>query len=246
MRYKVVVSYDGTNFHGWQRQRNDRTVQEEIEKCISKINKETTTIYGSGRTDASVHAVGQVFHFDSRQKMNQENWYRAINSLLPKDIIVLNVEKVESDFHARYDAKSKEYRYFINIGKYDIFKRNYYFQTEKSLDVDKMIKAANVFVGTHDFSSFNATSYEEVKNQIRTLESLNFLLEDDILEITLRGTGFLRYMVRMIVGVLYEIGKGNLEIEDVQELLDKKQKGIVTYRMPGHGLYLYSVDYNKS
>ena len=137
MRYKVTVSYDGTNFKGWQIQPDSRTVQQEIEKALSSINKEKTNIHASGRTDAGVHAIAQVFHFNSDLNLDDGIWIKAINGHLPWDIRVTNVEKVSDSFHARYHACSKTYRYIINTDAYDVFNRNYIYQYNKPLNVKK-------------------------------------------------------------------------------------------------------------
>ena len=244
MRFKVSVSYDGSEFHGWQKQNHVRSVQEEIEICISKISKKETKIYASGRTDAKVHALNQVFHFDSEVNMTSDNWEKALQSLLPDDILVNRVEEVDDNFHARYDAKSKEYRYHILQGEQDVFKRNYAYYIGESLDIKTMKHAAAFFIGTHDFSSFNATSYEEISDQVRTVYSIDIYRVDNGIVIKVIGDGFLRYMVRMMVGSLIEIGKHKHEPEFIQDKLNEKTKGIVPYRAPAHALYLYSVRYD--
>ena len=244
MRYKVTVGYDGTDFHGWQKQNDVRTVQNEIESCISKINKKETRIFGSGRTDAQVHAIAQVFHFDSDIKsMEADHWKKAMTSLLADDIEIIEVKAVENTFHARFDAKSKEYRYQISQGDYNLFTRNYCFHIPQVLDLDAMRHAAQEFVGTHDFSSFNASGYDEIEDQVRTIYDIIIDGSHESVEIKIIGNGFLRYMVRMIVGTLIEVGKNNLDSSYVVENLKKKEKGIIPYRAPAKALYLYSVDY---
>lgn len=245
MRYKVTVSYDGNKFHGWQVQNDVRTVQEDIEKCISIINNKATRIIGSGRTDSKVHAYGQVFHFDSLHKsMNAINWKSALRSLLPYDINVVDVLAIDDQFHARYDAKNKEYRYYINLGDYNIFKRNYNLELNEPLDLEAMRTVAKEFIGTHDFSSFNASGYDEIEDQIRTIYDIMINESHDLLEIKIIGNGFLRYMVRMIIGTLIEVGRNNLDSSYVSEKLLSKEKGSVPYRAAAHALYLYSVEYD--
>lgn len=245
MRYKATVSYDGSQFHGWQIQDDVRTVQEEIEKCISKINKSSSKIVGSGRTDAQVHARGQVFHFDSLHKsMTAKNWKRALNSLLPDDVLIVEIEKVSDDFHARYDATRKEYRYYINLNEYNIFDRNYVLQINESLDIELMKEAAKHFIGTHDFTSFNSTGLDEIECQVRTIYDILIDASHEILEIKIIGNGFLRYMVRMIIGTLIELGKHKIDSSYISKKLDKKEKGIVPYRSAASALYLHSVEYD--
>ena len=244
MKYKVTLRYDGKLFHGWQKQNDVRTVQKEIEQCITKINKQETRIFGSGRTDAEVHALGQVFHFESQiQSMEAENWYKALRALLPEDIEILKVEEVSDSFHARYDAISKEYRYYINPGEYNIFMRDYCLHITEPLDLEVMREAASKFTGTHDFSSFNASGYDEIEDQVRTIYDIIIDGSHDLVEIRIIGNGFLRYMVRMIVGTLIEIGKNTVDSSYVLENLDKKEKGVIPYRVPAHALYLHSVGY---
>ena len=245
MRYKVTLSYDGSQFHGWQVQNDVRTVQEEIEKCLTKINKIKTRIIGSGRTDAKVHALGQVFHFDSvHESMNADNWKRALRSLLPEDIRIVDVLEVDDEFHARYDAKTKEYRYYINLGDYNIFERNYCLELNEALDIQAMIDVSKLFIGTHDYSSFNASTYEEIEDQVRTIYDILIDGSHDLLEIKIIGNGFLRYMVRMIVGTLIEVGRNNIDSSFVSDNLKIKEKGSVPYRAPANALYLYSVEYD--
>lgn len=245
MRYKVKLSYDGSQFHGWQVQNDVRTVQEEIEKCLTKINKTKTRIIGSGRTDAKVHALGQVFHFDSaHESMDAQNWKRALSSLLPEDIRIVDVLAVDDEFHARYDAKSKEYRYYINLGDYNIFERNYCLELNEPLDIEAMREVSKQFIGTHDYSSFNASTYEEIEDQVRTIYDILIDGSHDLLEIKIIGNGFLRYMVRMIVGTLIEVGRNNIDSSFVSDNLKIKEKGSVPYRAPANALYLYSVEYD--
>ncbi|CAM3610021.1 tRNA pseudouridine(38-40) synthase TruA [Erysipelothrix urinaevulpis] len=244
MRYKVTVSYDGSQFHGWQIQNEVRTVQEELEKCLSKIVKKQTTIHGSGRTDAKVHASRQVFHFDASLNMTCDNWYKALNALCPDDIYIQKVEEVDDDFHARYDVTSKEYCYYVNMGDYDVFNKNYVYQFNHVLDVGQMKEAASYLIGTHDFTSYNATPLDEIENQVRTLYALEITQKDDVLEFKITGTGFLRYMIRMIVGALIECGKHKLNPEDIKEKLELKTKATVPFRAPAEGLYLKRVNYD--
>ena len=245
MRLKVTVSYDGSNYCGWQTQPNGESIQNVIEEVLEKIHKEKLHITGSGRTDAKVHAYGQVFHVDSSIKMNEHEWSMAFNTNLPDDIVVRSVEIVHDEFHARFDAKWKHYTYKVNIGNYDPFKRNYELQLCKDLDVDLIKECAKLFVGTHDFSAFNGNSLEERPNQVRTIFKIDVVRNKDSLVFNFYGEGFLRYMVRMLSQTLIEVGKGRLSVERVGELLEEAVKSSAPYNASAVGLYLVKVGYSE-
>ncbi len=243
MRYKGIVSYDGTQFAGWQKQPGKRTVQSEIEKSLATICQTEVEITGAGRTDASVHALGQVFHFDTDRQFT--DIARAINSQLPSDVHVLNCQQVSDDFHSRYDACWKQYRYLINCSDYNPIARNYIWQYNRPLDVEKMKQCAQLFVGTHDFTSFNATRLTEVENQVRTIYRIEVNEENGIVEFSVWGDGFLRHMVRMIVATLVEAGKGNINEAEIAQIMAARDKKACNFNIPGCGLYLVTVDYSK-
>lgn len=243
MRYFITVSYDGTNYAGWQSQPGKVTIQQEIEKVLKKITKETILIHGSGRTDAKVHALGQVFHFDTSLEMDDEAWVRALNSLLPLDIVAIHAQRVADEAHCRRDAIKKQYEYRMNMGEYNLFMRNFVFQLNKKLNVEKMIEASQYLVGTHDFSSFCANPKEEKENQVRTIYSIDFRLDKDLLTISFKGNGFMRYMIRMLVGGLIEVGKEKITPEHLKEVLDKQDKEACNYNSDPCGLYLVQVEY---
>lgn len=243
MRYKVCVSYDGTNFNGFQRQKNYRSVEEEIETVLEKINKEKIRIIGAGRTDKGVHAFGQVFHFECDLKISEEGLKRGMNSLLPQDIYITSVEKVDENFHARYSSVSKLYRYRINIGEYNPLEVNYVYQLNKKLDIDTMIKAANLFKGEHDFYNFCGYQENIEKNFVRIINSVEIRKDGEYVTIEIEGNGFIRYMVRMIVAILVEIGLGKKDENFIKERLDSTIKNRSNYKVPGNGLYLVRIDY---
>ena len=245
MKFKVRVQYDGSQFSGWQKQSNNRSVQEEIEKALLKINKKNIQIHGSGRTDAGVHALAQVFHFESDLNMTASNWKQALNSIISKDMIILSVVHSKDEFHARYHALSKTYEYKINMGDYDPFNRNYEFQYNKQLDVEKMKKTLRIFIGTHDFTSFNATEVKILENQMRTIESFDLKQTGEHLSFTIKGNGFLRYMVRMIIAACVEVGKGKKSVEDIKDILERRDKEAFARNIDPRGLYLVEVDYGK-
>ena len=242
MRYKCIVSYDGTCFHGFQVQPNLRTVQEEIEKVLQIICKKKITIFPSGRTDTGVHAIGQVFHFDTEIDMGEWNMKNAINSRLPRDIYIKEVSKVSLDFHARFSSKRKEYHYIIGLDEYNPLRKNYvYYPPFKNFDIDKMKDASSIFVGEHDFKSF--TKNHKIENTVRTIYSINFEKTEDTLIIKFIGNGFLHNMVRILVAMLFMVGIGKLSKDDLKSILDKKNRVYAPKIAPSNGLYLYEVKY---
>ena len=168
----MIINYDGSNFNGFQRQKDYRSVEQEVEKVLEIINKNKIRIIGAGRTDKGVHALGQVFHFDCDLNITGERLKKAMNSLLPMDIYIKGVKAVDEEFHARYSSKSKLYRYRINVGEYNPIEANYVYQFNRKLDLDKMKKASKLFLGEHDF--YNFCGYQELidKNFIRRITSL--------------------------------------------------------------------------
>ncbi len=242
MRLLATVSYDGTNFVGWQIQPNGRSVEEEIEKVLSKILNKKTKIYGSGRTDAKVHALGQTFHFDvDKENVDLGKFLYSINSLLPEDIHINSLVRVEDDFHARFSAKKKTYKYILNMGEYNPFERNYVFQFLRKLDVNKIIEASKLFIGEHNFKSFTAKEEDE-NNYIREIYSFNIKQDNNELILEISSNGFMRYMVRNIVGALIEVGLGKIEKSYIEDLLNN-QTCSCQYRAKACGLYLVKVSY---
>lgn len=243
-RYKCIISYDGSGFSGYQVQPNKRTVQSEIEAVLAKIHKGShVKISASGRTDAGVHAKGQVIHFDSPLSLPAEKWELAINSMLPEDISVLSVGKADLSFHARFDASGKEYRYFLNqLAKRDPFQRNYAFHYPFPLNLAAMREACTYLLGTHDFSSF-CSARTEVEDKVRTIETIEILQEEKRLCFRFVGNGFLYNMVRILVGTLMEVGSGKRKPEEIAEILEKKDRRYAGKTAPGQGLYLWKVHY---
>ena len=245
MRILAITQYDGTYFAGWQIQPNERTVQEEIEKIISQILNTPTQIYGSGRTDAGVHAIGQTFHFDTtKEDIDLGKLRYSMNSLLPKDIHISSLEIVDDRFHARFDVYSKTYMYALSMGEYDVFNRHYSTQFMRRLDVKKMKEAIELFIGKHNFKNF--TSKEKDKNDfIRTIFDFHLDKMNNTLIFSISGTGFMKYMVRMIVGTLIEVGLNKLSIDDIKALLDSHIRTITPYKAPPEGLFLLGVEYSE-
>lgn len=243
MRYKMEFSYDGTNFNGYQVQPNLRTVQGELEKAVSYLNRQTPTgVQSSGRTDKGVHAINQVAHFDLAVDIPIDKIKRGLNSNLPEDIHINCVKKVSSNFHARFSSKKKEYIYKINIGEYNPLTRNYIYQYNRNLDIDKMNEAIHYFEGVHDFTSF-VSSEDERENKVRTIIKTNIKLKNNIVEISFQADGFMKYQVRNMVGLLLYIGSGRKEPKDVVRILDAKDRTKSVKTAPAEGLYLKKVWY---
>ena len=246
MRYLIKFSYDGSNYYGFQRQKGLRTIQEELEVALTKINNGyPTTITTTGRTDKGVHALCQYGHADINVNINEKKLKRALNSNLPGDIHVIETKEVNEDFHARYNVKSKEYKYYMNLGEYNPLERNYVYQHNNKLDVVEMERAMKYFEGTHNFKSFTKTD-EEKDDYVRTISQTNLIRDTkDINKITLVfvGTGFLRYMVRNMVGTLIAVGEGKLKSEDIIKILEKEDRREAMKTANPEGLYLKNVFY---
>lgn len=242
--YKIEISYDGTNFYGFQRQTSLRSIQGELEKAVTRLNSQVPIeIQGSGRTDSRVHAIKQVCTFQTTKDINLKYFSYAINRLLPNDIHVHSIVKVSNDFHARYNVVAKLYRYRINIGDYDVFGANYALQLNKKLDINKMIDASKVLIGKIDFRTF--TSALERQNTKKTIFSIKITQKNDIIDIEYYGDGFLRYMVRKLTMILIEVGLNNKTKNDIKALLDKKDISAYSKVADGEGLYLVDVIYEN-
>lgn len=243
MRLKATVSYDGSGYAGWQRQDNALGIESIIMDVMERIHHHPVEITGSGRTDAGVHAIAQVFHFDSELKMSKEQWRRAMNALLPADIRIQDVEKVREDFHARFDAISKRYDYYLSYDIDNPFLQRYRAFYRGRLNIERMKECAALFVGTHDFTSFTSSRIDSRKSRVRTITMCAIEETADGLHFRLEGNSFLRYMVRMIVGTLIEAGRDRLSVQEVKAMLEAKDKEACRYKAPGSGLYLVEVRY---
>ena len=241
MRYKGVVSYDGTSYSGWQKQPEKISIQGLLEEALFSLTGQRISVTGAGRTDAGVHALGQVFHFDCDKSF--ACFARALNSQLPSDVHVKEITAVDPSFHSRYDAVCKHYRYCINCSEYDVFLRNRCYQLGHPLDIEKMREGAAVFMGEHDFTSFNATKLTEMANQVRTIYSLDIREEGNLVILDYVGNGFLRHMVRMITGSLIALGLGKCSIEELKGMLEAADKEACHENAPADGLYLVQIDY---
>jgi tRNA pseudouridine38-40 synthase len=244
-RVKAIVSYDGTNFAGYQSQPGMRTVQSEIDKALVKIHKDKG-IYSvaSGRTDAGVHANGQVIHFDTPLSLPTDRWQMALNVLLPTDIRIVGAEYVDEAFHARYSATGKTYVYKWSYSEvHSPFERNFSVHLGRwRPDVQMMKEAAEQLIGTHDFTSF-CSSKTATSNKVRTVRLLTLEEQGDLLIMTIEGDGFLYNMVRTIAGMLLAVGKGWNTPADVKKILESCDRKEAGKTAPAHGLYLENVTY---
>ncbi len=246
MRYLMTFSYDGTNYKGYQKQPSAKTIQGEIEKKLRVINNDKqVNIHASGRTDAKVHALNQKAHFDLETDISPEKLKNALNSLINKDIYIKSIVEVDDDFDARFNVKAKEYIYMINMGEYNPIEKNYIYQYNKRLDVVAMERALKYIEGTHNFKSFTKANVE-TEDFVRTIVQTNLkrnLKDVNKLTISFLGTGFMRYMVRNIVGTLIEIGEGKRKSEDIIDIINSEDRRRAGKTANPEGLYLKDVFY---
>ncbi len=261
---KLTLSYDGTDFFGWQLQPNRRTVQGVVEDALKVILTGDVRIYGSGRTDAGVHSLGQIANFKTESRIELSGLKRGLNSLLPKDVRVLDLDEVPEEFDSRRWATSRIYRYIIIRCEVALpFARNYAWHIIDELDVEAMKRAGSKFVGTHDFSSFAGSEEakggggkgEEGRNSVSKIrEILNLsirngagsqgLVPGEFIEITIEANAFLRHMVRNIVGTVVDIGRGKRDESEIIEILEAKDRSMAGATAPPSGLYLVEVKYS--
>ncbi len=247
MRYFMTFSYDGSKYKGYQKQPKVKTVQGELEKALKTINGGTKVdLQASGRTDAGVHALNQKAHFDLDMKhITPEKLKDGLNSLIPKDIYVKHIEVVSDDFHARFNAKAKEYIYIINMGEYNPIEKDYVYQYNKKLDVAEIERALKYLEGTYNFKSFTKTD-DEKEDYTRTIVQTNLIRNMkniNIITLSFLGTGFLRYMVRNMIGTLIEIGEGKRKSEEIIEILRAEDRRKAGKTAAPEGLYLKDVLY---
>ena len=243
MRYLIKFSYDGSNYAGFQTQKGLNTIQEKMEEAATIVNNhQKTSIVATGRTDKGVHALCQYAHVDIGVNITEKKLKRALNSNLPKDIHVIEAKIVEDTFHARYQVKEKEYHYKINMGEYNPIERNYVFQYNYKLNIDKMKEAIKYFIGEHDFRAF-VTDNKEKDNCIRTITKASIEQKEDSLTIKFMGNGFLRYQVRNMVGILIKVGEEKISPETVEKILESKDRTKSGKTAPPEGLYLVNIKY---
>lgn len=241
-RVKAVIEYDGSRYMGFQVQDDLPTIELELSNAISRVTGETIKIYPSGRTDKGVHAKGQVIHFDTTKEIEPFGWVRAINTYLPNDISVISVDIVDESFHSRFSAKSKEYNYLIKINNYSVFDRLYY-ANYKNLDVDAMKSAMKKFVGIHNFKGFCSASVDPRKDFVKEIYDAHIEADGDVLKFVFIGTGFLKYQIRRMMGLIIEIGRHKDVIDTIDEVFIKEDPKISHMKAPAEGLYLVKVNY---
>jgi len=241
---KLTIEYDGTNYHGWQIQKNGITVQETIEKAISKLLDNHVGIVGCSRTDVGVHAYGQIAHFLTNSSIPGDKFSYAINNLLPDDIVIKQSEEVSEDFHSRYCAKGKKYRYLIyNEAHASAIMRNRAYHVRPQLDFEKMKNAALYFNGKHDFAAFQATG-GQVRSSVREIYSIDiFKKEDNLIAIEVSGNGFLYNMVRIIAGTLIYVGIGKIAADEIPKIIESLDRTRAGKTAPAEGLYLMEIYY---
>ncbi|GAB5045764.1 tRNA pseudouridine(38-40) synthase TruA [Thermodesulfovibrio sp. TK110] len=250
---KMIIQYDGSNYSGWQRQKKGYSIQALIEEALSKIFKAEIKIRGAGRTDAGVHALGQVASFKWEIKMPLSSLKKALNSLLPEDIRVVEIEEVEPGFHPQYSVKRKSYVYYLCIDEEcSCFIQRYVWHYPKKLNLSLMEESLNLFKGTRDFTAFSGRT--EVKNKIRTvhdftmqrLDNLCFMdinIIGNFIKFRIEADGFLRYMVRNIVGCIVELGRQKLSVESIYEAFKSGKRPSPMQTAPSHGLFLEKIYY---
>ncbi len=242
MRYFGIVSYFGMNYVGWQAQANKKGVEDKIEKILSHILNTKINIIGSGRTDKGVHAYNQTFHFDINKEIKDiDHLIYATNRLLPDDIKIKSLKKVDDEFHARFSAIKKEYIYKIYLGKDIPFNYLTYMIVHVPVDIKLLKEASKVFIGKHNFKNLTSKEIDE-KNFVREIYSIDIKKDKDEITIKLIGNGFMRYMVRYIVGEMLEVATKRKTIKDLNKLFSK-ERCITNHKTPAEGLYLSKVYY---
>ncbi len=241
--FRIVLQYDGTAYHGWQVQPGSATIQGEVEAVLGRIARHPVRVQGAGRTDAGVHALGQVAGFRLDTRMSPEEMLRALNSMLPRDIRVVEARTASPEFHPRYQAVSKIYYYQIFTGPViSPFLTPHAHHHRWPLDAGKMREAARQFLGSHDFSAFCAAD-SEVRDRVRTVLASDLYQRDDLLVFVVQATGFLKQMVRTMVGTLIEAGRGRIEPAEVQRIIQGRDRDRAGSTAPAQGLFLYRVNY---
>lgn len=240
---KLTIEYDGTNYNGWQKQKQGKTIQESIEKAIEKIIKEEVSITGSSRTDSGVHAKGMIANFMTESRVPPERFREAINTKLPDDIAIIKSEEVPLEFHSRYNSKGKTYCYtLINRREKVALLKNYVYHVVEPLDVKRMEETCKYFIGKHDFSAFK-TNGSSVKTTVRTISDLHIEKDNEFIKIFVTADGFLYNMVRIIVGTLVEVGLGKKKPEEVLSAINTGNREESGHCAPPNGLVLEKVYY---
>jgi tRNA pseudouridine38-40 synthase len=244
--FKMILEYDGAAYCGWQRQDNGLSIQKVLEEAIERITREKTVVIASGRTDAGVHAMNQVASFKSGALLPVDRMFLGINSVLPEDIVVKDLQEAALEFNALKDALGKVYIYkILNQRLRPALGRRYFWFVRFSLNIDQMRQAASYLIGEHDFNCFCATGCD-IKDRVRTLTDITITVKDEgMLEITVESGGFLRHMVRNIVGTLVDVGRGKLKPEDMRGIIESRDRKKAGVAAPACGLFLKEVKYGK-
>ena len=242
--FRLTVEYDGTAYHGWQRQRTDRTIQGEIEKALATMTGKSVSLAGSGRTDAGVHALGQTASFGSDAGLGPDIYLKGLNSLLPDDILIRACESADPSFHARYNARSKMYQYrILNRDLPSVMLRQYIWHIRRPLNIEDMQKAATCFVGEHDFKAFEGTGSPRTSTVRHVIQAGIRRTQDGQILFDIEADGFLRYMVRNMVGTLVDVGRGRIQGDEVGGILLSKDRSRAGATAPARGLFLMKVNY---
>ena len=244
--FKLVIEYDGTRYFGWQRQVEKPTIQAEIERVLSRITQQSVIVKGSGRTDAGVHALGQTASFHCDTRLTPKTFLRALNGLLPADIVIRDCREMPDGFHARYDVLAKTYHYqILNRPISSVVERNFSWHIQKKLNVAAMSESLHCLLGTHDFKAFEGIGSPRT-HTVRTIHRAEIVENgDDRLRIVIKGDGFLRYMVRNIVGTLVRIGMGKKPSADMECILLSMDRHLAGVTAPAQGLFLVEVQYEE-
>ena len=244
--FKITIEYDGTRYHGWQRQKNDRTIQEEIEKAVLTITGQQVSLTGSGRTDAGVHAYAQVANFNCETKLGPQDLLGGLNSLTDENIVITSCDEIEASFHARYDVKSKVYVYkILNRPTPAAIFRQYAWHIRKKLNLEAMRAAIAHLIGSHDFKAFEGTGSPRSHTTRSVYQASLIEEEDGYLAFEIEADGFLRFMVRNIVGTLVNVGLAKISPDEFKRILESKDRDQAGATAPAHGLFLKKVSYGQ-
>lgn len=245
MNYKVLLQYDGTRYDGWQKQGNtEKTIQGKMEILLERITGEQVAVHGAGRTDAGVHALGQVANFHIKTDMNEEELRSKMNRYLPEDIEVIELIRVPERFHSRLNAVRKTYRYVISEDGKHVFERKYLWNLNQTLDLEAMKQAAEKLIGTQDFKSFCANKKMK-KSTVRTIYEIGIRRENGKVILEFVGSGFLYHMVRILTGTLVEVGLHRRKLGDIPRIIEGKNRALAGITAPAEGLTLVSVEYEQ-
>ncbi|CUN93575.1 MULTISPECIES: tRNA pseudouridine(38-40) synthase TruA [Clostridium] len=245
---RMTIQYDGSRYKGWQKQNikgmDVSTIQGKIEKVLSKMTGEEIQVIGCGRTDTGVHADKYTANFKTNSNKNIKDMSKYLHEFLPEDISVISLRDVSDRFHSRLNAISKTYVYTIDNNRFaNVFIKKYAYHVEGQLNIEKMKEASKYFIGTHDFKGFSGVKDKSKKSTVRTINYINITEKDNIIKIEYNGNGFLINMVRILSGTLINVGKGQIEPEDIKKMLQSKQRSELAVKAPAKGLCMKEVNY---